>query len=88
VRFVLTLPRLLLRSSALFTNPNVPKIMKVAVLVLALLIVSPLDILGDIPIIGALDDVVLLGILLQWFIRTAERHEPQAGENLRAVPVR
>jgi uncharacterized membrane protein YkvA (DUF1232 family) len=39
----------------------------------AVLIVSPLDILGDIPVIGLFDDVTLLALLVNLFVLVSER---------------
>ncbi len=52
--------------------------LKLMALGLALFILSPLNILGDIPLLGIVDDVALLALLLNWFVRTAERHEASA----------
>ncbi len=52
-----------------------PLRLKLIALGLALFIISPLNILGDIPLLGIADDVALLALLINWFVRTAERHE-------------
>jgi uncharacterized membrane protein YkvA (DUF1232 family) len=49
--------------------------LKLTALALALFILSPLNILGDIPLLGIVDDVALLALLINWFVRAAERHE-------------
>ncbi|HTD33467.1 MAG TPA: hypothetical protein VK665_07400 [Candidatus Elarobacter sp.] len=43
---------------------------------------SPLNILGDIPLLGIVDDAALLALLVGWFVRSAERYvaHPQSGE--------
>jgi len=57
----------------LMRNPAVPGGAKIAALVAACLIVSPLDIFGDIPILGQIDDVVLLGYVVHLFVKFAEK---------------
>jgi uncharacterized membrane protein YkvA (DUF1232 family) len=63
------LPRVL----PLAKDARVPFWLKAAALCAALLIVSPLDIFGDIPVLGFLDDAVLLALVLNLFVRLAER---------------
>jgi uncharacterized membrane protein YkvA (DUF1232 family) len=83
LRFFFTIRHTLGRAVALMQDPNVPRRLKITAAALGLLIVSPLNILGDIPLIGMVDDVALLGFLLQWFIRSAER--AQARGDIEAV---
>ncbi len=59
-------------------NPVVPLHLKLIALGLALLILSPLNILGDLPLLGIVDDVALLGLLAGWFVRAAVRYEQLA----------
>jgi uncharacterized membrane protein YkvA (DUF1232 family) len=73
LRFFFTIRHKLGRALTLMQDPNVPRRLKITAGALALLIVSPLNILGDIPLIGMVDDVALLGFLMQWFIHSAER---------------
>jgi uncharacterized membrane protein YkvA (DUF1232 family) len=56
-------------------SPRVPMRLKLIVAVLALLIISPLNILGDIPLIGIFDDVALLSMLAGWFVKAAGHHD-------------
>lgn len=58
----------------LMRSPAVPLHLKVIAAVLALLIVSPVNILGDIPLLGLVDDVALLSLLAGWFVGVAARH--------------
>jgi len=58
---------------SLFRDGRVPRPLKVGAIALALLIVSPLDLLGDIPIIGAFDDLALLALLVNFFVALASR---------------
>lgn len=48
--------------------------LKAAVIALALFIVSPLNILGDIPLLGFFDDAALILMLSTWFVSHATRH--------------
>lgn len=49
-------------------DPRIPSSDKKILLVLVALIISPIDIIPDwIPIIGVLDDFVLMGIVLDYF---------------------
>ncbi len=59
----------------LMRSHRVPLHLKLIAAALALLIISPLNILGDIPIIGMVDDVALLGMLAGWFVAAAARHD-------------
>ena len=58
----------------LMRNPLVPLHLKLIAGALALLIISPVNILGDIPLLGLLDDVALLSLLAGWFVSAAARH--------------
>jgi len=62
------------RVPSLLFDARVPMRLKVIALVVALLIVSPLNIFGDIPLLGIADDVALFGLLLNWFVRSAGRY--------------
>lgn len=50
---------------------RVPFALKAATAALGVLIISPLDIFGDIPVIGLLDDAVLLTLLSMAFVAVA-----------------
>ena len=62
------------RAAALVQHPGVPLRLKLIALGAALFILSPLNILGDIPLLGIVDDAALLALLLGWFVRTASRY--------------
>jgi uncharacterized membrane protein YkvA (DUF1232 family) len=49
-------------------DARVPAVLKTATLALALLIVSPLDVFGDIPVLGLFDDAALLTLLSMLFV--------------------
>jgi uncharacterized membrane protein YkvA (DUF1232 family) len=71
LRLLLTSRRTLARAYALARDARVPMRLKVLALVGAVFILSPLNILGDIPFLGILDDAVLLALLVSWFVRAA-----------------
>lgn len=62
------LPRVL----PLLRSAGVPLWAKAALIAAALLVVSPLNILGDIPFFGFFDDAALLLLVLHTFVRFAE----------------
>lgn len=59
------------RAWPLLRDERVPSGLKIITGVLALLIISPLDIFSDIPVLGLLDDAVLLTLLCMLFVRLA-----------------
>jgi uncharacterized membrane protein YkvA (DUF1232 family) len=61
------------RIAPLFRDGRVPAWSKVLAVLVALLIVSPIDVLGDIPILGFFDDAALLLFVMHTFVRFAER---------------
>ena len=79
-KLLFTSRRSLARIPALVQSARVPMRLKLMALALALFILSPLNILGDIPLLGIVDDVALLALLINWFVRTAERHEAGTAE--------
>jgi uncharacterized membrane protein YkvA (DUF1232 family) len=62
----------------LMRRREVPLHLKLIAAGLALLIISPLNILGDLPLLGLLDDVALLSLLAGWFVAAAARHAMMA----------
>lgn len=57
----------------LFRHAGVPFWLKAGTVASAILIVSPLDLLSDIPFIGILDDAALLALLANVFVMFADR---------------
>ena len=55
-------------------DARVPVRLKLLTAAGALFILSPLNILGDIPLLGILDDAALVALLLAWFVRAASRY--------------
>ncbi len=70
--------RALVDAYRLMRDPLVPLRLKLIALALAVLILSPLNILGDLPLLGLVDDVALLGLVAGWFIGAAARHQARA----------
>jgi uncharacterized membrane protein YkvA (DUF1232 family) len=69
------------RTVPLIRDPRVPLSLKLLAGAIGLLVISPVDLFGDVPVLGALDDAALLTLLCMWFVSQAARHvEP--------VPVR
>lgn len=69
------------RTVPLVRDTRVPLSLKLIAAAVALLVISPIDIFSDIPVLGALDDAALLTVLCVWFVSQASKHvEP--------VPVR
>jgi hypothetical protein len=77
------LPRLL----PLMRNSGVPLWLKLGTAAAGLIVISPLDIFGDIPILGAVDDAVLLLLLANLFILLAEKMLRRDGYGEREVRV-
>ena len=71
LRLLLTSRRTLVRAFALVRDPRVPLRLKLLALAGALFILSPLNLLGDIPLLGLFDDAALLALLASWFVRVA-----------------
>jgi uncharacterized membrane protein YkvA (DUF1232 family) len=67
-RLVFSAVRSFRRAWPLIRDERVPAGLKVTTGALALLIISPLDIFGDIPVLGLLDDAVLLSLLCMLFV--------------------
>jgi len=58
----------------LMRHADVPAALKLGALALAVLIISPVDLLGDIPVIGLFDDAALLTMLCMWFVSRATKY--------------
>jgi uncharacterized membrane protein YkvA (DUF1232 family) len=56
----------------LMRHPHVPGWLKWLTIGGAVFIISPLDLLGDIPVIGVFDDVALLALLANLFVGFAD----------------
>ncbi len=71
LRLLLTSRRTVVRAWRLARDERVPKRLKVGAALGLLLILSPINFLGDIPLLGLVDDAALIGLLLSWFVRVA-----------------
>ena len=74
MRLLIAAKTSVLRTIPLMRDARVPMALKGVTVALGLLIVSPIDLFGDIPVLGALDDVALLSLLCYLFVRFASRH--------------
>lgn len=68
---LIRLPNLLRLGYALIRDSRVPLWQRAGVLGLLGLIFSPLDFIGDIPLVGQFWDFTLAVVVLDWFIGTA-----------------
>jgi uncharacterized membrane protein YkvA (DUF1232 family) len=57
----------------LMRDVRVPLWSKIATAVVALLVISPLNIFGDIPVLGFIDDATMLLFVVHVFVNFAER---------------
>ncbi|HEX3370858.1 MAG TPA: YkvA family protein [Candidatus Cybelea sp.] len=62
------------RTFPLLRDTRVPLSLKLIAAAVGLLVISPVDIFSDIPVLGALDDVALLTLLCMWFVGQAAKH--------------
>ena len=78
----------ILRTIPLMGDTRVPLALKAGSVALAVLIVSPIDVFSDIPILGMLDDAALLTLLCMWFVHMAGKHaiEPATAPMQRVTP--
>ncbi|MGA9018340.1 MAG: DUF1232 domain-containing protein [Candidatus Cybelea sp.] len=80
-RLLLAAKTAIFRTVPLVRDARVPTSLKLIAAAIALLVISPIDVFSDIPVLGALDDAALLTLLCMWFVAQASKHvEP--------VPVR
>jgi len=71
LKLLLTSRRTAVRAYALVCDARVPLRLKLTALAALLFILSPLNVLGDIPLLGIADDAVLIALLLSWFVRVS-----------------
>ena len=85
------LPDVLRLLKRLATDPELPRRIRVVLVVLIAFIASPIDLIPDfIPVIGFADDVIITTLVLRWVSRTAgadalARHWPGTEDGLAAV---
>jgi uncharacterized membrane protein YkvA (DUF1232 family) len=81
MRLFLAAKTAILRALPLVRDARVPTSLKLTAAAIGLLVISPIDVFSDIPVLSALDDAALLTLLCMWFVSQASKHvEP--------VPVR
>jgi uncharacterized membrane protein YkvA (DUF1232 family) len=80
LKLLFTSRRTAVRAYALVRDARVPLRLKLTALAALLFILSPLNILGDIPLLGIADDAVLIAMLLSWFVRAASPYGMQVSE--------
>ncbi|MGB6522950.1 MAG: hypothetical protein WBE83_14380 [Candidatus Cybelea sp.] len=81
IRLLLAAKSAIFRTVPLMRDTRVPLALKLVAAAIGVLVISPIDIFGDIPVLGALDDAALLAILSMWFVS-------QAGKHVEPIPVR
>lgn len=66
------------RVAQLLADPRTPKLPRAAVLLSALYLLSPIDALPEwvFPVVGYLDDLVLMWFSLRWLLRSARGEPP------------
>jgi uncharacterized membrane protein YkvA (DUF1232 family) len=57
----------------LMRDARVPLWSKILVVLLAALVLSPIDLLSDVPVLGVIDDATLLLFIVNVFVNYAER---------------
>ena len=74
MRLMLAAKTAIFRTVPLMRDARVPFALKLIAVAIGLLVISPIDVFGDIPVLGALDDAALLTLLCMWFVSQAARH--------------
>lgn len=74
LRTVFLARRNLARVLPFLRDARVPVQLKLAAVALALLVFTPLNVLGYIPVVGFFDDAALLMFIASWFVASATRH--------------
>jgi uncharacterized membrane protein YkvA (DUF1232 family) len=69
-KIIWNLPRLIQKSWLLFKNPATPRSRKTMLLLLSLgYLIWPIDLIPDLPLLGYFDDLGVLFLLLNWFVK-------------------
>ena len=71
LRLAVALRKTASRAIVALFDGRVPGRLKWSALAAAVLVISPLDLLGDIPLLGVVDDAALLALVLAWFTRAS-----------------
>jgi uncharacterized membrane protein YkvA (DUF1232 family) len=80
LRFLSVARGALPRVVPLLRDARVPLGLKAAAVGGALLVVSPLDVFGDVPELGFVDDALLLALIASGFVALAGRYAPSADD--------
>ncbi len=72
---MLALRKTAARSLRALVDRRVPGRLKFVAVVATLFVLSPLNLLGDIPVLGAIDDAALLMLVLTWFTRASSPYQ-------------
>lgn len=73
-------------------DPQLPYLPRILIFLLVAYLLSPIDLIPDfIPVIGLLDEIILLPVVLTWVIKLIpediwERHDIDSAENFSALP--
>ena len=85
-RWALQFPKTAMLAARLFLDTRVPALLKLGAAAAALVVVSPADLLGDVPLLGPIDDIALLMLLATMFVRlcpaaVVREHQRTVGED-------
>ena len=60
-------------------HPDAPGWLKLGTALIALYVLSPIDLIPDVlPVIGVIDDLVLVPLAIRWLLKRLPRHIAQA----------
>jgi uncharacterized membrane protein YkvA (DUF1232 family) len=60
-------------------HPDAPRWLKVGTAMIALYVISPIDLIPDVlPVIGLMDDIVLVPLAIRWLLKRLPPHIAQA----------
>ena len=74
IRLLFAAKTAIFRTVPLLRDRRVPLALKLIAAAFALVVISPVDLFGDIPVLGAFDDAALLTLLCMWFVSQASKH--------------
>ncbi|HTA56291.1 MAG TPA: YkvA family protein [Candidatus Acidoferrales bacterium] len=74
IRLLFAAKTAIFRTVPLLRDRRVPLALKLIAAAFALVVISPVDLFGDIPVLGALDDAALMTLLCMWFVSQASKH--------------
>lgn len=74
LRLLLAAKTSVVRAIPLMRDTRVPAVLKALTIATGIVIVSPIDLFSDVPVLGLLDDAALLSLLCYVFVRLASRH--------------